>query len=300
MNSADNIEHAVEQLHITTRPETDRRILDHAFVALQKSAQQQSFQVGRSTRPRTLRIRIAELAAVAAVILVIFALFFDAPAAKAVTLEQVYQALGKVRNICVSRFGNDKEEPYQQVWTSQTMNVMLIKGMKDGQTEYVLWDIPNRLRRSKFVFSDLVSTDGISADMFAKMKKSITGTFGLIPFTDINSVPKNSQWNRVEDPSVSAIVPGTAAYELTWPQKSTTGTGIKFIKWRFFLDTVTNLPKRAELYSKLKSEEKYKFNTCSVITYTNESQIRTLIHHEFGAVALQSRDPGYISTPPPY
>ena len=117
MNSADNIEHALEQLHITTRPETDRRILDDAFVALEKSVQKQSFQVGRSARPNTLRIRIAEIAAVAAVILVIFALFFNAPAAKAVTLKQLYEALGKVGNICVARFEPDKDESFQQVYT---------------------------------------------------------------------------------------------------------------------------------------------------------------------------------------
>ena len=61
MNSADNIERTIGQLHMTTRAETDKRILDDAFVALEKSAQEQSH---RSTRPKTLRIRIVELAAV--------------------------------------------------------------------------------------------------------------------------------------------------------------------------------------------------------------------------------------------
>ena len=300
MNSADNIENAVEQLHITTRPETDKRILDDAFAALEKSGQRQSFHVGRSTRSKTLRIRIAEIAAVAAVILVIFALFFNAPPPKAVTLEQVYEVLGKVRNICVARFEPDKDESFQQVWTSKTMNVMLIKGMNEGQSEFVLWDLPNRLIRSKFVFSDLVKIDGIPVGMFAEAQKSITGTFGLMPFSDIKDAPEKSQWNRVEDPNVSAIVPGTEVYELTWPQKRTAGTGIRFIKWRVFLDTVTNLPKRAEWYTKLKSEDKYKFTTFSVITYTSENQIRTLIRNEFGSVALQPRDPGFIGTPPPY
>ena len=83
MNSADNIKRAVEQLHITTRPETDKRILDDAFIALEKSTQEQSFHIGRSAGPKTLRIRIVELAAVAAVILVIFALFFFIDRARA-------------------------------------------------------------------------------------------------------------------------------------------------------------------------------------------------------------------------
>lgn len=299
MNPADNIERAVEQLHITTRPETDKRILDDAFVALEKSAQKQSPQPARSARPKTMRIRIAEMAAVAAVILVIFALFFGTPAAKAVTLEQVYEALGKVKNIYVSRFGADNAEPYQQEWTSQTMNVMLIKGTKEGRMQYVLWDIPSKLIRSKFVFSDLVRTDDISADTVAKMKKSMTGSFGVVPFAYINDVPEESKWNRVEDPSVSAIVPGTAPYELIWPQKSTTGAGIKFIKWRVFLDTVTNLPKRIEWYSKFQSEAEYKFETFAVVTYPDESQIQTLIRNTFGFVPAQPRNPGYRGTPQP-
>ena len=299
MNPADNIERTIEQFALTTRPETDKRILEDAFVALEKSAQEQSHHVARSARPKILRLRIAELAAVAAVILVFFAFFFGTPAAKAVTLEQVYQALGKVKNICVSSFSADKAEQYQQVWTSKTMNIMLIEGMKEGQKEYVLWDFPGRLIRSKFVFSDLVRTDDIAADMFTKMKKSITGTFGLVPFSDIDDAHAESQWNQVEDPNVSTIVPDTAAYELIWPQKSTTGAGIKFIKWRYFLDTVTNLPKRIEWYSKLQSEAEYKFETFAVVTYPDESQIQTLIRNTFGWVPVQPRDPVHIGTPSP-
>jgi len=298
MNSADNIEHTIEQLHITTRPETDKRILDDAFVALEKSAQEQSFHVARSTRPNILRIRIAEFAAVAAVILVVFALFFGTPA-KAVTFGQVIQAVGKVKNICVSRFSADKAEPYQRVWTSQTMNIRLFEGVEEGQMQYVLYDLPNRVRKTKFLFSDLIRIDDISADMFAQIKKTLTSTVGLIPFTDINRVPKDSQWNHVEDPNVSAIVPDTEIYDLTYPQKSTTGTGIRFIKNRLFVDPFTKLPKRIEFYTKLTLEEKYRFRNFSVITYPDESQIRTFIRETYGADALQPRDPGYRGTPQP-
>ncbi len=103
MNSADNIERTVEQLHIATRPETDKRILDDAFVAFEKSAQEQSFHIGRSARPKTLRIRIVELAAFAAVILVIFALFFNTSTTD-VEFDQIYQVLGSVGNICITTF----------------------------------------------------------------------------------------------------------------------------------------------------------------------------------------------------
>ncbi|MBC8469167.1 MAG: hypothetical protein H8D56_06820 [Planctomycetes bacterium] len=300
MNPADNIEHTIEQLHITTRPETDKHILDDAFVALEKSAQEQAPHVARSSRPNTLRIRIAELAAVAAVILVIFTLFFGTPAAEAVTFGEVIQALGKVRNVCVSSFRIDRPEPTQVRWSSLTMNIKLFKGRKEGKTEYALWDFPNR--RTMFVSSGLVTTKDISADDYARKEKILTFTPGLIPITDINDLPEGSQWNKVEDPNVSAVVPGTEVYDLTYPQKSTKGTGIRFIKWRYFVDPFTYLPKRLEYYDKIKtdfmSQEKYRFGKYSVVTYPSENEIRAIIHNEFGPAALQPRDPGYIGTQP--
>ena len=45
MNPADQIEQTIERLHITTRAETDERILGDAFAALEKYAQKQSTYV---------------------------------------------------------------------------------------------------------------------------------------------------------------------------------------------------------------------------------------------------------------
>ncbi|MFH1884512.1 MAG: hypothetical protein ABIL62_17595, partial [Planctomycetota bacterium] len=99
MNPADQIERTIGRLHLTTRSETDKRILDDAFAALEKSAQKQSPDVGHIARRRTLRIRIAGLAAVAAVILVVFALFFGTRVTETVALNEIYEALGKVQNV---------------------------------------------------------------------------------------------------------------------------------------------------------------------------------------------------------
>ena len=111
MNPTDQIERTIERLHIATRAETDKRILDDAFAALEKSTQKQSPHVGRSARRRTLRIRIAELAAVAAVILVVFALFFGTRATRAVGLGDIYEALGKIENVCIATFQPPANEP---------------------------------------------------------------------------------------------------------------------------------------------------------------------------------------------
>ena len=83
-------------MQITTTAETDAYILDDAFAALEESTQKQPPDVAQSAGQRTLIIRIAELAAVAAVVLVIFALFFGISDAKAIELHRLYEVLAKV------------------------------------------------------------------------------------------------------------------------------------------------------------------------------------------------------------
>ena len=290
MNPADNIESAIEKLLITTTAETDKHILDDAFAALEKSAKKQSPYVGRSVWQRTLRIRIAELAAVAAVVLVIFALFFAISDAKAIKFHRLYEALGKVQNVCISSFVSGKTEPVQKVWASRTLSLKV----QETENQAVLFDIPSRIRKVKDLSTNSVRTTLVSIDFIAKVEDSIAGSFGLLPFPDINDVPEGYQWNRVDDTHLAAIVPGTEAYELTWLAKD----GLSR-KWRVFVDADSNLPKRAEWYHKLKPEEDYRFATFTVITYPSEGQIQLLVRDTFGSDASRQNELEYMSTPPP-
>lgn len=293
MNPAENIERQVEQLHITTRAETDKRILDDAFAALGKSAQRQSTDVGFGTQRRALIIRVAEIAAVAAVIIVFFALFYDSSAAD-IKFGDIYQALGAVENICITTFEPPANEPMQIEWVSQSLNI----DMSRIGEQLVLWDIPNNVKVTKNLSSNSVKTQILSGEILSKVKQAAGQRFGLVPISNISEIP-GAQWTRVEDSEVETVVSGTRVYDLTWPEKNNTSGEIGFRKWRVFLDRDTNLPKRAQWYSKLRPEEEYKFETFSVITYPSESQIRTLINNTFGPAAIQPREPGYISTPPP-
>ncbi|MCH7558708.1 MAG: hypothetical protein IIB56_14800 [Planctomycetes bacterium] len=294
MNPADQIERTIERLHITTRAETDKRILDDAFAALEKSAQKQSPDVGRNARRRTLRIRIAELAAVAAVILVVFALFFGTRVTETVALNEIYQALGKVENVCIATFQPPANEPVQIEWVSQTLNIDMVRF---GE-QFVLWDIPNKVKMIKYLSSDSITTTAITDEMLAKVEQAAGRRFGLVPFSDISDV-SGARWSRVEESKVAAAVSGTKVYELTWPQKETNSEAIELRKWRVFVDIHTNLPKRAEHYFKLRPQEEYKFEMFEVITYPSGGEIQALIHKTFGPAASQPGEPEYIGTPQP-
>ena len=294
MNPADQIERTIERLHITTRAETDKRILDDAFAALEKSTQKQLPQIGRSARRRTLRIRIEGLTAVAAVILVFFALFFGRPGTDTIGLGEIYEALGKVENVCISTFQAPANEPIKTEWVSQTLNIDMFRiGEK-----FVLWDIPNKVQMIKYLSMGSITTTAITDEKLAKVEQATGRRFGLVPFSDISDV-SGARWSCVEDPEVEAAVFGTKVYELTWPQKETSSEAIESRKWRVFVDAGTNLPKRAEWYSKLKPEEEYKLETFAVVTYPGENQIKILIRNTFGSAATQPRQPEYRGTPQP-
>jgi len=293
MNPTDQIERTIERLHLTTGSETDKRILDDAFAALEKSAQKQSPHVGRSARRRALRIRIAELTAVAAVILVVFALFFGTPAKKAVRLGEIYEALERVENVCVATFQPPSNEPLRTEWVSQTLNIDMVRF---GE-QFVLWDITNKIRMIKYLSSASLRTEAVSEEMLAKAEKAIHQKFGLLPFAYYKEAPEDAQWSRMDDTQVAAVVPDTKVYELIWQEKSTTSEEIGFRKWRVFVDTHTNLPKRAEHYFKIDHEEDYKFEKYDVITYPGEDEIQMDIRKTFGPSAGRPDEPGYIATP---
>ncbi|MCP4259452.1 MAG: hypothetical protein GY774_18385 [Planctomycetes bacterium] len=292
MNPADNIELEFEQLHITTRAETDKLILDDAFAALEKSAQKQS-PVGFGARRRTLIIRISELAAVAAVIIVFFALFFGTSTSD-IGFGDIYQALGTIENICITTFEPAANEPKHIEWVSRALNIDMFR---IGE-QLVLWDIPNNVKMTKNLSSDSVKSQILSREMLTKVKQTAGQRFGLVPFSSLSGI-SGALWSRVKDSGSGPDVSEARIYDLTWPEENTTSDSIRLRKWRIFLDRDKNLPTRAEWYSKLQSEEEYKFETFSIITYPSESQIRTLIHNEFGTAALQPRAPEYRGTPQP-
>jgi len=75
MNPTDQIERAIERLHITTGAETDKRILDDAFAALEKSAQERPPVIKPSVCRIIVGSRITKLVAAAAVVILIISLF---------------------------------------------------------------------------------------------------------------------------------------------------------------------------------------------------------------------------------
>jgi len=296
MNSPDNIERAISQLHIKTRAQTDKRILDDASAALAAGVQKQPFDLGGDRRTGWV-IRIARPALAAAAIIVAFTLLFRVLPGAEPTVGEINKAFAKAQNTCVSTFQVDKTEPFQQVWTSQTLNMKLFKVGAGNQAQFALWDIPIRVKMIKFLTSDSVRTEAITDQMLAELDKSAAQTSRLFPFSDADGVPADAQWNKVDQSQVATAVPQTKVYDLTWAAASEAPGAIAHRKCRFFVDIHTHLPRRAEWYAKSRPEDEYTFETFTVVSYPSEGEIQDLIRNTFGPRPGRPDEPEYIGTP---
>jgi len=210
----------------------------------------------------------------AAVISIAAALFFNMPAAKAVTIDQIYKALEKVKNVYISSFVPDKEEPIQEQWVSRTFKIQQIKTKKES----VLWDLPNRVRRTKYLDTDLIGTKPLSDGKIAEIEKRISGYWGLMPFSNMSDRPDDAKWSRVtgDDLKGAGVTEGIRVYDLMWLEKAYDGS-VTFRKWRFFVEPETNLLQKTEYYEKLPADSEYTLYLVMVVEYLSDSEMQVVI-----------------------
>jgi hypothetical protein len=293
MSSLNDIERAIAGLNLTTKAETDKRILDDSYAALGKATHKPQKMTGNGVWSVIAQRRFAVPAAVAAMILLAFSLFINSRNEAAVNAGKIYIALSRVDNIHISEFRADQTSPDRQIWTSKTLGVKLLKTEFGNQAEYTLWDMKNRTKMEKYLSSNSIQTEPITQMMLAELEKSGAVLADAVPFTDRNDIPKDAQWNRIDDQALSITVPGTKAYELRWIEKSTDSRVVLYRKWRVFAENRTNLPKRIEWYSKTGTEDDYGFEKFVIIVYPNEDEIQEVIRNIFG----RQDSPEFIGTP---
>jgi len=293
MSSTDNIERAIADLNLTTRAETDKRILDDSYAALGKAVHKQQQMTGIGVWRIVIRKRFAVPAAIAAMILLAFSLFVNVGTDNAINAEKIYGALSHVQNIHISTYRAGQTSPDRQVWASETLGVKLFKTELGNQAQYTLWDMKNKIKMVKFLSSNSIQTEPITQLMLTGLEKSAADSADMVPFSDRNDIPEEAQWNPIDDREVSVAVPGTKAYDLNWINKSTDFQVVLHKKWRVFAEDRTGLPKRIEWYSKAGTEDEYGFEKYVVIEYPSEDEIQDIIRDIFG----RQDDPEFIGTP---
>ena len=209
--------------------------------------------------------------AAAAVLLIAVSLFFSIPTAKAVTIDQIYKAIEKIKNVYIASFVPDKTEPIQEKWVSRTLSNYMTKTGK----QLVLWDIPNGVKKSKQLDTAVTETILLTAVSTADVERKIAGSLGLLPFYDISDVPQDAEWNREADDNLK-VREAIETYNLIWVEKAYDGS-VVFNKWRVFVDPKTNLPQKTEFYKKLAVDDEYALESVRTVEYLSDGEIQALI-----------------------
>lgn len=212
--------------------------------------------------------------AAAAAVLIVSALLFilNMPTAQAVTIDQVYKAIEKVKNVYISKFAAGNAKPAEEKWISRPLNIYMAKTRK----ELVFWDINNKVRKIKQLDNNITETILLSNDMLADVDRKITGSLGLMPFNDMSEIPPGAAWSRIADEDVKVTFRGAEVYDLTWVEKNYGGSAV-FRRWRVFVNAETNLPQRAEWYQKLTADDEFVLTAIITVEYLSEDEIQDVI-----------------------
>ena len=211
--------------------------------------------------------------AAAAVILIAAALLLNTSTAKGVTIEQIYKAIDKIRNVYVASFVPERKEPVQEKWVSRALNVYMTK----TKEQMVLWDFQNKVKKTRHPGSNLVETTELSAaQMITEIGMTMTTFLGLVPFADLSVLPADASWSQVTDQGLAGITERVEVYDLTWSEKAYDGS-VVFKNWRFFVDPGTNLPHKIEIYQKLPAEDEYIFMSSMEVKYLSDSKMQSIV-----------------------
>jgi len=240
--------------------------------------------VGLANAPKEKILKIKKVkplvktgvAAAAVIIVAALLLLLNMPTAKAVTINQIYKAIEKIQNVYISKSAPGDTEPAEEKWISRSLNIYIAKTGK----ELVFWDLVNKVRKTKQVDTDSIETTLLSDNLISGVEKRITGSLGLMPFYDMSEMPPNTEWKHVKSEDIKDILKGTEVYDLIWIEKKYSGSTV-FKKWRFFVDSVTNLPHRIEVYRKLANLDEYTLQSTVVVRYLNEGEIKSVIKDSF-------------------
>jgi hypothetical protein len=216
---------------------------------------------------------LVKIASVAVALLIGIAIFVKTPVAKAVSIDQIYKAIEKVKNVRISTYVPDgTKESIQERWVSRALNVYM---MKTGKL-LILSDVPNRVRKIKQLDTGIIETQPLTRDIGLDVEKQMAGSLGLTPFTDISEVPSDNEWSRVTDGGIESVSKDTEVYDLTWVEEKQIGF-VVFRKWRFFVDPETKLPQKTEFYEKTTANSEYTLTSVFLIEYLSDSDILAII-----------------------
>lgn len=208
--------------------------------------------------------------ATGAVVLLALAVVLNTPSAKAVTVDQIYRAIEKASNIYIASFVPLRNEPVQEQWISRTFKIHQIR----TETELVLWDLENKVRKEKDPDTGSIKTYPVSDNAIAAIEKGIHNSLG-IPF-DMSEIPQNARWSRVAGDSRKTDAQSLEVYDLEWIEEDY-GSPRVFKRWRVSVDPERYLPYKVRLYRRSATDSEYGLISVIDVKYLSDSETQAVI-----------------------
>jgi len=223
-----------------------------------------------------LRPILKPILAVAAVVLL--ALFvMHSNIAKAIDLEQIYKAITQAKNVCMTSFASESDTPIQKIWVSRDLNVKIGK----AGTSWVLWDIDEKVKKSKDSIDDRIETKFLDGNEVSKVSESMSKSLDILPFVSMPEAlnkDADAKWQEVNEKEADIKIVNTEIYDLIWIERTIAGK-IICQKFRCYIDTKTYLPKRIERFHKYSEEDGYELTTVMEVTYPGHGEISSVIQN---------------------
>ncbi len=175
--------------------------------------------------------------AAAAVILIGFAILLNTTSAEADVRVKISNAIKDLTGVYISTYSPDRNRLLQEIWISDSLKIHITK----TGNEFAYCDIGTGLRKTKNFDTGEVNISQLNKNAKTYISQQISRSLGLTPVYDISDLPRDYEWLPVDNPSEA--VKGFEIYDLKWNVQKN-----QLMKWRFFIDPKTFLPREIEIY----------------------------------------------------
>lgn len=208
---------------------------------------------------------------VAAMIPLAVLFVFSMPSASGLSVRQVDQILGRARTVHISVFREGQSEPFRQLWISRNKGVVISQVGPESR----IYDLPNR--RVAVVRPDLgtVEHSGLNRSDLQAVERSV---HRILESSLLNDAPLDAELTRQPESSGPAHA-RLDVYEMAWNRSSDLRASLPG-KFRVYVDPITRLPQRHELFSWVPATNDWHIQT-SLYEYPQDDEIeahrRTLL-----------------------
>jgi hypothetical protein len=210
--------------------------------------------------------------AAAAVLIIGLALLFSVPKAHGITIEQVYRAIEKVKNVYISKFVKNQSEPVEERWISKDLGIYVTKTAKD----IVIWDTRSTEQKSKDYQSGSTEINKLTNDEISSIEKRMSGSLGLMPFENMQDIPLDAKWYLTGSKTLKTDEK-VEVYNLEWIEYAYDGSPV-FKKWIVNINSETKLPERIGCYTKSEKDKDYLLANIFEVKYISQNDMQEVLN----------------------